>query len=293
MAHVPGYTFLRLDDATVDGTAFGQRGERAGGAIGTSVAMHALLLVFAWGVTRIPPAAPAARAASISSPLNFDFRAIAGPDGGGGGGGNGSKTPAVRAQTLGREVMTIAVAPAPPLVPPPAIQPETAPSAQKLLGPFTPMDAGRIVQLGVVDGPSAPPTDARGPGTKDGDGDGRRGGSGDGDGPGMNRGRNGGFDGDVYRPGDDVSAPALLYQTRPQYTGDAMRAKIQGVALLSGVVAPDGTLRNIRIVRSLDATFGLDQEAIACVRQWKFRPGLRQGKPVAVAVTFEVAFNLR
>jgi protein TonB len=155
------------------------------------------------------------------------------------------------------------------------------------------MDAGRMLQLGTVDGPSAP-TDARGPGKGGEAGRGANGGPGDGDGPRSGRGTDLGIgDGDVFPIGDGVSAPAILYQTRPQYTAEAMRAKIQGVALLTAVVAPDGSLRDIRVARSLDGAFGLDGEAIACVRQWRFRPGMRLGKPVAVAVTIEVAFNLR
>ena len=96
-----------------------------------------------------------------------------------------------------------------------------------------------------------------------------------------------------YGIGNGVTGPALLHRTQPQYSADAMRAKIQGVAVLSGIVGVDGTLHDIRVARSLDGTFGLDQEAIACVRQWRFRPGTRQGKPVAVYVTIEVAFTLR
>lgn len=291
MAHVPGYTFLHLDEATADGTAFGQRADRAGGAIGSSIAMHALLLVLAWGVTRIPPAAPAARPVPASSPLRFVYSALDGPASGRrGGGGDQSPGPAARVQTVGRDPIVAAVVRQTPLTPPSAIPPE---SMQTLMPSVTSMDAGRLLQLGTIDGPSAP--DDRGPGQEGPAGAGTRGGLGDLDGPGAGRGKHGDGvdDGEPYGIGSGVSAPALLYQTRPQYTADAMRAKIQGVALLSAVVAPDGTLRDIRIVRSLDATFGLDQEAIACVRQWKFRPGMRQGKPVAVVVTFEVAFNLR
>jgi periplasmic protein TonB len=294
MPQVPGYTFLRLDETTADATAFGQRADRAGGALGTSIAMHALFLLLAWGVTRMPPRAPASPPATIENPMRFVFSALDGPSGGGGGGGNRSPKPAVRAQTIGRDAMAIAVARPAPLTPPASVQPETPPSALELIGPFKPMDAGQMQQLGIVNGPSAPPSDARGAGTAGVAGTGTRGGSGDGDGPGVDHGRNGGFGGgDVYLPGDGVSAPSILYQTRPQYTAEAMRAKIQGVTLLAGVVAPDGTLRDIRVARSLDGTFGLDREAMKCVRQWKFRPGMRLGKPVPVAVTIEVAFNLR
>jgi protein TonB len=87
--------------------------------------------------------------------------------------------------------------------------------------------------------------------------------------------------------------PRLLQEVKPQYTAPAMRAKIQGEVLLECVVQSDGTVGNIRVVRSLDPTFGLDQEAIKAARQWRFAPGTRQGQPVAVLVTIAIAFTLR
>ena len=80
---------------------------------------------------------------------------------------------------------------------------------------------------------------------------------------------------------------------KPQYTSDAMRAKIQGSVLLECVVRPDGSVGDIQIVRSLDPTFGLDQEAVKAARQWRFRPGMRLGEPVPVLVTIELTFTLR
>jgi outer membrane biosynthesis protein TonB len=47
------------------------------------------------------------------------------------------------------------------------------------------------------------------------------------------------------------------------------------------------------VVRSLDNTFGLDQEAIKAAKQWRFRPGTRLGEPVPVLITIELAFTLR
>jgi protein TonB len=47
------------------------------------------------------------------------------------------------------------------------------------------------------------------------------------------------------------------------------------------------------VTRSLDAEYGLDQEAIAAAKKWKFKPGTRQGKPVPVLVTIELTFTLR
>ena len=69
--------------------------------------------------------------------------------------------------------------------------------------------------------------------------------------------------------------------------------KGQGVVLLSGVVLPDGSLTDIRIIRSLDRSFGLDSKAIEAARQWQFIPGTREGQPVPVLVNIELEFNLR
>ena len=95
------------------------------------------------------------------------------------------------------------------------------------------------------------------------------------------------------QPGNGVTLPLLIKEVKPAYTSDAMRAKIQGTVLLECVVRPDGTVTDIQVLRSLDPTFGLDQEAIKAARQWRFRPGMRLGEPVPVLVTIELTFTLR
>jgi protein TonB len=80
---------------------------------------------------------------------------------------------------------------------------------------------------------------------------------------------------------------------KPQYTSDAMRAKVQGTVLLECVVRPDGSVGDVQILRSLDGVFGLDQEAIKAAKQWRFAPGTRLGEPVPVLVTIELTFTLR
>ncbi len=87
--------------------------------------------------------------------------------------------------------------------------------------------------------------------------------------------------------------PRIRRQVDPQYSADAMRAKIQGVVLLAGVVQRDGRLTDIRVLRSLDQTFGLDAKAIEAARKWEFFPGTRFGEPVPVLVNLELTFNLR
>jgi TonB family protein len=94
----------------------------------------------------------------------------------------------------------------------------------------------------------------------------------------------------VFRVGGGITAPQLIYKLEPAYTEAARTGKLQGTVLLYVEVQPDGTADAIRVVRSLDP--GLDEQAVAAVRRWKFRPGMKDGKPVPVAATIEVNFRL-
>ena len=44
---------------------------------------------------------------------------------------------------------------------------------------------------------------------------------------------------------------------------------------------------------SLDPTYGLDEQAVAAAKRWEFKPGTKDGKPVAVRVTLEMSFTLK
>ena len=72
-----------------------------------------------------------------------------------------------------------------------------------------------------------------------------------------------------------------------------MRAKVQGAVMIQAIVREDGSVGQVRIVRSLDRTFGLDEEALKAVKNWRFSPGKRQGQNVAVIVEIELTFTLR
>jgi TonB family protein len=98
---------------------------------------------------------------------------------------------------------------------------------------------------------------------------------------------------EVYRVRPDITAPRKIRDAAPVYTAQAMRARIEGQVTLEGVVATDGILRDIRVLKSLDPQYGLDQAAINAVRQWQFEPALRGGTPINVIVTVQIAFHLR
>jgi TonB family protein len=97
----------------------------------------------------------------------------------------------------------------------------------------------------------------------------------------------------VYRAGNGVTVPHLIKQVFPQYTASAMRAKIQGTVLLEGIVQTDGSVSDLKVLRSVDSTYGLDDQAMKAASQWQFSPGRKENQPVPVMVTIEVAFTLK
>jgi periplasmic protein TonB len=127
-------------------------------------------------------------------------------------------------------------------------------------------------------------------GSGGGMGSGRGGGIGPGSGPGFGPGSGGGMGGGVYKIGGGVSSPSLLYKVEPEYSEEARKAKFQGTVLLYVEVDEKGLPRNIRVIRPLG--LGLDQKAIEAVEKWKFSPGKKDGKPVAVQAQIEVNFRL-
>jgi TonB family protein len=96
----------------------------------------------------------------------------------------------------------------------------------------------------------------------------------------------------VYNIGKDVTSPIVVFNPQPTYTENALRRKVQGTVVMTAVVLPDGRVANVAVIRSLDR-YSLDDVARATAARWRFRPGLRQGVPVAVRVQIELEFKLR
>jgi TonB family protein len=96
----------------------------------------------------------------------------------------------------------------------------------------------------------------------------------------------------VYGPTDGVVMPIVLKSVRAGYTGEAMKAGIEGWNKVEAIVLPDGTVSDVKMVHSLDPTYGLDRVTVESVKQWKFKPGMKDGQPVAVRVTIKNAFTL-
>jgi TonB family protein len=90
-----------------------------------------------------------------------------------------------------------------------------------------------------------------------------------------------------------VTLPKVVSEVKPQYTPEAMQARIEGTVFIKAVVRTDGTPADIEISESLDTEYGLDKQAVTALSQWRFEPGLKDGKPVPVLVTVEMRFRLK
>ena len=92
--------------------------------------------------------------------------------------------------------------------------------------------------------------------------------------------------------GPGIQAPALIRSLQARYTPEAIQARIEGVVELRMVVLPDGNVRDVQVTKSLDTTYGLDQQAIDAAKQWSFRPGTKDGRAVPMFVTIVMEFRL-
>jgi TonB family protein len=261
-------------------------------SVGVSAVLDVLLFVFLLFASRYKPVAAPVTALLPENPSkDIIWLSEPGPGGGGGGGGNKMKDPPRKAELPGKDKITVPVEKPPKLEP---VQTKNEPPVVEQLNIPAKTLASAVDQLpGAIDGPPGPPTISQGSGSGGGAGTGTGTGIGPGTGSGLGPGSGGGTGGGVYRPGNGVTLPVVLREVKPQYTSDAMRAKVQGTVLLECVVKPDGSVGDVKVTRSLDSTFGLDLEAMKAARNWRFRPGMRQGEPVAVLVTIELTFTLR
>jgi protein TonB len=228
------------------------------------------------------------------------FIASPGPGGGGGGGGLRQKAPPPRAQRKGKSSLDspvpvrkapkpIEAAPKPePPPPPPPVAPEPLPP---VVAPVAAVAANEVDRPGLIDEPAPKESESRGPGGSGGVGSGSGTGLGKGEGSGIGDGSGGGIGGGPYRPGSGIMPPRLLREVKAGYTEDARRANVEGEVDLEIVVRRDGSVGDVKLLTGLPR--GLNERAIAAVRQWRFSPATRLGQAVDVIVEVSVEFKLR
>jgi periplasmic protein TonB len=258
---------------------------RVGNAFSVSLVTHIALFLALLFILSLP-VVPTPDSQSPLSLKDIVWIASPGPGGGGGGGGNKTPDPPRKAELPDKAKITV------PAAKPPKLEAPEPKQEQQITIPAQPVASGVEQLPGAITTMSAP-TLSLGSGTGGGAGTGRGTGVGSGEGSGLGPGYGGGFGGGAYRPGNGVTNPRLIREVKPNYTAEAMRAKIQGVVWLEAVVMENGSVGQVRVTRSLDPTFGLDQEAERTVKKWVFAPGTRLGQPVPVLIEIEMSFTLR
>jgi TonB family protein len=91
--------------------------------------------------------------------------------------------------------------------------------------------------------------------------------------------------------GTIVAPDVIEYTTPPLYSDDARQRGVEGVVVIQARIDADGRVRSSRVRQGLG--FGLDQNAIVALRQWRFRPATRDGLPIAAEAEVEIEFTLR
>ncbi|MEZ5316556.1 MAG: energy transducer TonB [Vicinamibacterales bacterium] len=89
-----------------------------------------------------------------------------------------------------------------------------------------------------------------------------------------------------------VVAPVVAGRVMPRYTREALQNGLEGMVAVEAVIDVSGEVARVRIQRSLDTVFGLDQQALEAALGWRFKPGTRGGDPVPVVVVLNMEFRL-
>jgi TonB family protein len=260
------------------------------GALG-STAAHLVVLALIIGGTIItfhhpPPVAAKGQVTPLIDPGDYELKPAKTVAGGGGGGGD-------------RDVLKASVGSLPKfslkpqLAPPQAVvrnlNPKLPEPPTVMVDPDIKMAMNHMPNLGDPHATAVIPSN--GSGCCAGIGDNGHGtGVGPGSGPGVGPGEGGNTGGGAYRVGKGVSEPRVIYQTDPEFSEEARKAKFQGTCVLALVVDAMGRPTEIHVVSSLG--MGLDEKAIESVKEWKFEPGQKDGHPVPVAINVEVDFHL-
>lgn len=202
--------------------------------------------------------------------------------GGGGGGGAHSIVPPVKAP-LPKVVQTVH------MLPPQIAMLEHPKLAAAPTSQVNMQVNSNLPNMGMPDSPQIALA-SQGSGAHSGFGAGMGGGIGIGQGSGTGIGGGGGYGGGVMTVGGGVSAPIVVHSVEPEFTEDARKSDLQGTVAIQLIVDAQGNPQDVRVVHHLG--MGLDQKAVAAVQQYRFRPAMYQGHPVAVQMVIEVDFRL-
>ncbi len=254
-------------------------------SVGIHVFVVAIILILLFAHRKRPVVA------QVILPPNFNvtpflpFSPSPQPTGGGGGGGD-------------RDLLQAAVGKLPKIAKVQFVPPDEVirnPKPKLAVEPTVVMPQNIHLPNSAMPNLGDPLTTVRGPasngtGVNGGIGSGSSGGVGSGSGAGVGPGQGGGYGGGIYRVGGGVSPPVAIYAPEPEFSDQARMAKYQGLCIVEVVVDANGNPRDPKVIRPLG--MGLDEKALEAVKQYRFKPAMLNGKPVAVRMDIEVDFHI-
>lgn len=276
----PDIAFVPAAPPVLFSTAGGIKAPRSPVSFYTAVGAHAVAIaLIAWMIVhhvKLAPPIPVQVATVIAPsttpppmPLLHKSEKM------GGGGGQHDLAPVTQGH-LPKLAQTQIVPPkAPPTIPPKlAVEPTV------VVQPNLKLADNKLPDLGM------PNSNLKGFSLGNGNGTGIGSGNGAGIGPGEGKGMGGG----VYQVGGSVRAPVVIYSVDPEFSEEARKAKFSGNVQVALIVDASGNPKNIRVERGVG--MGLDEKAVEAVRQYRFKPAMKDGKPVPVEIYVEVNFQI-
>ena len=89
---------------------------------------------------------------------------------------------------------------------------------------------------------------------------------------------------------DERKSPAVVSRVEPEYPAEALLGRLEGGVVVDVAVEFDASVTSLQVSTPLG--LGLDEAALAAIRQWKFTPGTLRGNPIAMTTKVTVQFRL-
>ena len=90
--------------------------------------------------------------------------------------------------------------------------------------------------------------------------------------------------------GGAASPVEIISKHKPAYTEEARKIKIEGEVRLEVRFTADGQVHVLKVLQGLG--YGLDEQAVRCAEQIRFKPAMHDGRPVDSAAVVHIVFEL-
>lgn len=87
-----------------------------------------------------------------------------------------------------------------------------------------------------------------------------------------------------------TSKPQILHRIEPQFSEEARKAKWAGGEVMATIqIDAEGVVQEVDVTEH--PGMGIDKTTVEALKQWKFKPAMKDGKPVATKATVQVNFQ--